>query len=130
VLKKLMALAGIAALCVSLAAVANAHPQVKHISSKVTLHFKTVTPATEYTESTEQFYGRVKSHKSCRKRREITIDGTDLSATTNSSGDYRITAHNTAPGTYTATAAVRNRKTNNGTKIVCEAATSDPVTVP
>jgi hypothetical protein len=128
-LRKLIALTAIAALSMALVAVAGAKPQVKHVSSKISLTFTNGTlPAAPYVE--DQFSGRVKAKKSCRKKRAVTIDGTALSATTDSSGDYAISAGDVAPGTYTATVAKKNRKTNNGTKIVCDAATSDPVTVP
>jgi predicted lipoprotein with Yx(FWY)xxD motif len=124
--RKLIALTAIVAMSMALVAVAGAKPQVKHVSSKISLNFTNGT--TPYTQ--DEFSGRVKAHKSCRKRRTVTIDGTALTGTTNSSGDYVIAAGDVAPGSYTATVASKNRKTNNGTKIVCDPKTSDPVTVP
>jgi hypothetical protein len=124
--RKLIALTAIAALSMALVAVAGAKPQVKHVSSKISLTF--TNGSSPYTQ--DEFSGRVKAKKSCKKKRAVTIDGTTLSGTTDSSGDFKIAAGDVAPGTYTATVAAKNRKTNNGTKIVCDEATSNPVTVP
>jgi hypothetical protein len=124
--RKLIALTAIVAMSMALVAVAGAKPQVKHVSAKISLTF--TDASTPYAQ--DEFSGRVKAKKSCKKKRTVTIDGTALSDTTDSSGDYVIAAGDVAPGSYTATVAAKNRKTNNGTKIVCDAATSEPVTVP
>jgi hypothetical protein len=128
-LRKLIALTAIAALSMALVAVAGAKPQIKHVETKVSLTFTHGTlPVAPYIQ--DEFSGRVKAKKSCKKKRMVTIDGTALSDTTDSSGDFVIAVGYVGPGTYTATAAAKNRKTNNGTKIVCEKGTSKPVTVP
>jgi hypothetical protein len=123
--RKLVALIAIAAMSMALVAVAGAKPQVKHVKSTISLTF--TNGSAPYTQ--DEFSGRVKAKKGCKKNRTVTIDGTALSGKTDSSGDFKIAAGDVAPGTYTATVAKKNRKTNNGTKIVCKAATSGSITV-
>jgi hypothetical protein len=133
VIKKFIALTAIAALFVSLAAVAGAKPQVKKVKTTVTLSFTNGnTTYTPYTQ--DKFSGQVKAKKGCKKKRTIVInkDGvpTALTTTSDSSGDFSVSAGDAAPGTYTATAKKKNRKTNNGTKIICKKGTSNAVVVP
>jgi hypothetical protein len=130
VIKKLIALVGIAGLCVAMTATTGvAKPQVKKVESSITLNFSQGSlPYSPYTQ--DVFSGRVKAKKGCKKNRTVEINNTALSGTTDSSGDYVIAAGNVSPGTYTATVLKKIRKNNNGTKIICKPATSDPVTVP
>lgn len=114
-----------ASLLVGGVAISAAKPGVKQVKSKITLSFDS---GDEYTQ--DVFSGRVKASKSCKKKRTVTVSGVAGSTTTRSNGDYSLAAAGVPAGTYTATVAERKRKTNNGTKIVCLAATSDPVTVP
>jgi hypothetical protein len=127
--RKLIALTAIAAMSVALAATAGAKPQVKHVKSTISLTF---TNGSTYTTpyGQDHFSGHVKAKKGCKKKRTVSILGTSLTGKTDSSGDYDIVAGDVAPGTYTAKVAKKKRKTNNGTKIICKAATSAPVTVP
>ena len=129
--RKLIALTAIAAISMALVAVAGAKPKVKHVSSTVSLTFTNGNsgPYTQPPYTQDVFSGHVKAKKSCKKNRQVTIDGTALSGKTDSSGDFVIAAGDVAPGSYTATVAKKKRKANNGTKIVCDKATSQPVTV-
>ena len=125
-MKKHFVMAGVVGIClaVGIATVAPAKPGVKNVESKVTLTF---TDGGVYGQDT--FSGAVKAKKSCKKKRTVTIAGVGTT-TTNSSGKFSISSGAVAPGSYTAEVSQRNRKTNNGTKIVCLAGTSNTVVVP
>ena len=126
-MKKHVVLAAMLVACLAFGLTASsvAKPKVKKVETTVTLTF---TKGATY--GGDVFSGQAKAKKGCKKQRKITINGTALTATTNSSGNYEIQAGTVAPGTYTATAAKKVRKKNNGTKIICKKDTSPPVVVP
>ena len=133
-IKKFLALTAIAALCVSLAAVASAAPQVKKVKTRVTLSFVNgnTYPYTPYGQ--DKFQGKVKSKKKvCKKRRKVVLKrngvSTGLRTRSDKKGNYSITVGNAAAGTYT-TIAKKKKVRRNGTKIVCKKGTSNPVVVP
>jgi hypothetical protein len=130
-MKKLGVMVTALVLCVALGvtSLAIAKPQTKKVTSTITLTFTQGSlPYSPYTP--DRFFGDVKAKKGCKKDRTVVIDGTSLTTTTDSSGDYSIDAGNVAAGTYTATVTKKKRKKDNGTKIICKPDTSDPVTVP
>jgi hypothetical protein len=127
-----IALALVACLVAGSVTTAIGKPKVKKVETTLTLSH-TTTGTAPYNQSA--FSGQVSAKKGCKKARDITVRNTGTgtvvgTTTSDSNGSYSVSLSTAAPaGTYQAEAAKKQRKNNNGTKIVCKKGTSNTVTV-
>jgi hypothetical protein len=126
---KLIAVLGTGVLALAVAVAPGvASSNVKKVDSSITLNFTRGSGVyAPYTQDT--FSGHVKAKKGCKKHRTVDINNADVSGKTDENGDYSIAVGIAGRGTYTATVEKKERKKDNGTRIVCKKATSNAVTV-
>ena len=113
-----------------------AKPETIEVDSEITLKFKEGGDGDEYYEQGEDdlFSGKVSAKKKCQEDRKVKVfakkGGRVGKDKTNEQGRYSISVKNAGPGKYFAEVKKRTYKNKKGTKkIVCQAASSDKVTV-